>query len=194
MSATLRAGSGRRGQLARRNRWLGEAGAIAFGVLLAIWTLMPLYNMVLVAVQQKEDVFSTNIWPPAPTGPSDIGRGPNDDSIVLVAEFGSVRILLLADAGVTPQAEIERAASALGVSVVQVAHHGSAYQAPGFATWLHAPLALISVGTGNPYGHPAAATVAAYQGAGASVLRTDKSGDLVVCLDQAGRVSYATRR
>ena len=40
---------------------------MAFGVLLAIWTLMPLYNMVLVAVQQKEDVFSTNIWPPAPT-------------------------------------------------------------------------------------------------------------------------------
>ncbi len=67
MSATLRAGSGRRGQLARRSRWLGEAGAMAFGVLLAIWTLMPLYNMVLVAVQQKEDVFSTNIWPPAPT-------------------------------------------------------------------------------------------------------------------------------
>ena len=67
MSATLRLASGRRGRQARRRTRLGEAGAMAFGVLLAIWTLMPLYNMVLVAVQQKEDVFSTNIWPPAPT-------------------------------------------------------------------------------------------------------------------------------
>jgi multiple sugar transport system permease protein len=50
-----------------RRRWPGEIGAIVFGVLLAIWTLAPLYNMVLVAVQQKEDVFSTNIWPPHPT-------------------------------------------------------------------------------------------------------------------------------
>ncbi len=133
------------------------------------------------------------IWPPAPTGPSDIGMGPNDDSVVLLVEFGSVRLLLMADAGLAPQVEIERAASAQGVSVIQVAHHGSAYQAPGFARWLHPPLALISVGAGNSYGHPAAVTVAAYQGAGAVVLRTDESGDLVVCVDQAGKVSYATR-
>jgi multiple sugar transport system permease protein len=51
----------------RRKVWLGEAGAIGFGVLLLIWTLAPIYNMVLVAVQEKEDVFSTNIWPPHPT-------------------------------------------------------------------------------------------------------------------------------
>ena len=37
------------------------------GVLLLIWTLAPIYNMILVAVQEKEDVFSTNIWPPRPT-------------------------------------------------------------------------------------------------------------------------------
>jgi multiple sugar transport system permease protein len=51
----------------RRKAWLGEAGAIFIGLLLLIWTLAPLYNMVLVAVQEKEDVFSTNIWPPHPT-------------------------------------------------------------------------------------------------------------------------------
>lgn len=55
------------GGLARLNRRLSETGAIFVGLVLMIWTLLPLYNMVLVAVQQKEDVFATNVFPPAPT-------------------------------------------------------------------------------------------------------------------------------
>ena len=50
--------------LARRRS--GSAWAMLIGVVLLIWTLAPLYNMVLVAVQDKDDVFSTNIWPPRP--------------------------------------------------------------------------------------------------------------------------------
>lgn len=45
----------------------GSIAAAFVGVLVLIWTLAPLYNMILVAVQEKEDVFSTNIWPPHPT-------------------------------------------------------------------------------------------------------------------------------
>jgi multiple sugar transport system permease protein len=52
---------------ARLRRRLGSFGAAVVGVVLLIWTLLPLYEMVLVAVQEKEDVFSTNIWPPHPT-------------------------------------------------------------------------------------------------------------------------------
>jgi multiple sugar transport system permease protein len=48
-------------------RRLGSAGAGLVGLLILIWTLLPLYNMVLVAVQQKEDVFATNVFPPHPT-------------------------------------------------------------------------------------------------------------------------------
>jgi len=48
-------------------RRLGNAGAGLVGILILIWTLLPLYNMVLVAVQQKEDVFATNVFPPHPT-------------------------------------------------------------------------------------------------------------------------------
>lgn len=55
------------GSRARFDRRLADAGAVLLGIVLLIWTLLPLYNMVLVSVQQKEDVFSTNIWPPAPT-------------------------------------------------------------------------------------------------------------------------------
>lgn len=52
--------------LRSRRRW-DNAGALLLGAVLLIWTLTPLYNMVLVAVQEKEDVFSTNIWPPNPS-------------------------------------------------------------------------------------------------------------------------------
>jgi multiple sugar transport system permease protein len=55
------------GSHARLQRRLGNTWAFGLAIVLLIWTLMPLYNMVLVAVQQKEDVFSTNIFPPAPT-------------------------------------------------------------------------------------------------------------------------------
>jgi len=50
----------------RLRRTLGSLGAGLVGLIILIWTLAPLYNMVLVAVQTKDDVFSSNIWPPHP--------------------------------------------------------------------------------------------------------------------------------
>lgn len=58
------------GSRARASRRWSTAWALALALVLLIWTLMPLYNMVLVAVQQKEDVFATNIYPPHPTADS----------------------------------------------------------------------------------------------------------------------------
>ena len=46
---------------------LGDAGAVLLGIVILIWTLTPIYEMILVAVQEKEDVFSSNVWPPHPT-------------------------------------------------------------------------------------------------------------------------------
>ncbi len=52
----------------RLRRSLGEAGAIAFGVLLLIWWLLPIYNMVLIAIDPNGATeFAGYIWPPAPT-------------------------------------------------------------------------------------------------------------------------------
>jgi multiple sugar transport system permease protein len=52
----------------RLRRSLGEAGAIAFGVVLLIWWLLPIYNMVLIAIDPNGATeFAGYIWPPAPT-------------------------------------------------------------------------------------------------------------------------------
>ncbi|MDE2516959.1 MAG: carbohydrate ABC transporter permease [Rhodospirillales bacterium] len=50
----------------RWQRRFSDFGAGLVGIVILVWTLAPLYNMVLVAVQRKEDVFSSNVWPVNP--------------------------------------------------------------------------------------------------------------------------------
>lgn len=38
-----------------------------FGLILAIWSLGPIYNMFMVALSSHDDVFSTHVFPPSPT-------------------------------------------------------------------------------------------------------------------------------
>jgi multiple sugar transport system permease protein len=47
----------------RRRRMLNEAAALALGAVLIVWTLVPIYSMVMVSLESHNDVFSANIWP-----------------------------------------------------------------------------------------------------------------------------------
>ena len=53
----------------RRRRLLVEAGSVMLGVILLIWSLIPVYNMFLIALDPEEGEveFSGNIWPPEPS-------------------------------------------------------------------------------------------------------------------------------
>jgi multiple sugar transport system permease protein len=67
MSATT---AGRRigsPQMYRLRRYLMEAVCVAFGVVLLIWSLLPIYNMVDVAFSDHDEVFSGALWPSHPT-------------------------------------------------------------------------------------------------------------------------------
>jgi multiple sugar transport system permease protein len=61
------------GRLARRRyrlrRHLTEAGSMMLGVVVLIWSLAPVYNMLLVALdpEECEIEFDGNIWPPEPS-------------------------------------------------------------------------------------------------------------------------------
>ncbi|MGZ0236383.1 ComEC/Rec2 family competence protein, partial [Streptomyces sp. CPS1] len=121
------------------------------------------------------------LWPPADTAPA--FDGPNDASVALLVRTGGLRLLLLGDLEPPDQQALlrsPRAAELAGVDVLKVAHHGSAYQDPELIRLAAPRLALISCGTGNPYGHPAPSTVAALRAGGALVLRTDRDGALAV--------------
>ena len=51
----------------RLRRYLMEAVCLAFGFLLLIWSLLPIYNMVSVAFSAHDDIFSGLLWPEHPT-------------------------------------------------------------------------------------------------------------------------------
>jgi multiple sugar transport system permease protein len=51
----------------RLRRNLAEAAALAVGIVVLIWTLVPIYNIVIVALEPHGDVFTNDIWPTKPS-------------------------------------------------------------------------------------------------------------------------------
>ena len=127
------------------------------------------------------------VWP----APGYVADGPNDASVVLVAEVGGVRLLLTGDVEPPAQARLARILPGLRVDVLKVPHHGSRYQDEGWLLSLGARVALVSVGEDNDYGHPAAETLDPLTAAGTAVYRTDEEGDVAVVVE-GGRLSVAS--
>ena len=124
----------------------------------------------------------TVLWPDGSTPRSDDeGSGPNNASIVLFVVVRGVRILLTGD--VEPEAQ--EALVTQGVpdaDVLKVPHHGSKYQDGEFLGAANADVDLVSVGE-NTYGHPDPALLAALEGSGSVVARTDEQGSVAVVSD-----------
>ncbi len=50
----------------RHRRRLAKAAAVILGLGLLIWTLLPVYNMLLLALDADADEFTGSLWPPHP--------------------------------------------------------------------------------------------------------------------------------
>ncbi|TMK58862.1 MAG: hypothetical protein E6G51_00700 [Actinobacteria bacterium] len=117
------------------------------------------------------------LWPPPDlaAAPGTIAD-PNQLALVIEARWGEFSMLLTADA------EAEAVPLDPGpVDVLKVAHHGS--DDAGLAALLERTrpqLAVISVGDGNPYGHPTAGTLATLERHRVPTLRTDEDGTVVI--------------
>ncbi len=117
------------------------------------------------------------LWPPAELLPgSHAGEDPNQLALVMVAHWRSFSMLLTADA------EAETTPIEPGpVDVLKVAHHGSDDAGLGALLDRTRPrLAVISVGAGNPFGHPTPGTLATLAAHGVPTLRTDLDGTVVL--------------
>jgi competence protein ComEC len=79
-----------------------------------------------------------------------------------------------------PQTQAVIASELTSVDIYKVSHHGSAYQDESFTRALAPQVALISVGEGNSYGHPAPNTLALLAQVSAKVLRTDVDGAIAI--------------
>jgi competence protein ComEC len=119
---------------------------------------------------------------------------PNNSSLVLRVVARGHPMLLTGDAEIEAQQALLRDDPVdLPAEILKVPHHGSAYSSPEFLAAVHAHLAVISVGAGNDYGHPAAGLLAALGRLGVRTVRTDQAGDIAI-RDRGGTLEVVTHR
>ena len=108
----------------------------------------------------------------------------NDDSLVMELRYGRVSVLLTGDIG----REVERALlptlNPLPIVVLKSPHHGSGTSSSEeFINAVKPQIVVIGVGRGNPYGHPLPYVLKRYSDVGATVLRTDRDGQIDLVSD-----------
>lgn len=118
------------------------------------------------------------LWPPRELLGADVAEDPNRLSLVAVARWRRYAILLAGDA------EAEAVPLDPGpIDLLKVSHHGS--EDAGLADLLarsRPRLAVISVGAGNPFGHPSPKTLGTLAAQGVRVVRTDREGTIAIAL------------
>jgi competence protein ComEC len=145
-------------------------------------------------VLRWEGLRAAVLWPATELHTGSI---PNNASVVLDVDLGGLRMLLLGD--VEPEAArrvrlaLEQEGRPARFDVLKVAHHGSAKQDPALLQLAHAPVALISVGADNDYGHPAPSALTVLRDDHFTVFRTDRSGDIAVSRAGNGGPAISTR-
>jgi competence protein ComEC len=169
-------------------------GQVLYGLLrrptraAALAARIPLRRLAGGAVVRSGRLRLTVLWPPAELLEGlHSGEDPNRLAVVLLARWRSFAMLLTADA------EAEATPLEPGpIDVLKVAHHGSDDAGLGALLDRTRPsLAVISVGSGNPFGHPAPATLATLGAHRVRTLRTDTGGNIVL---DVGRDSVRVRQ
>lgn len=118
----------------------------------------------------------------SPTFEAKEAQDSNDASLVLAFDLGDFGLLALGDLGEVGQDRLLRSSYPWLAQlsdeplVIKVAHHGSRDQSLLLHSLVQPDVALISVGAGNDYGHPAKSVLEMLQGFGTTILRTDTQG------------------
>ncbi len=137
------------------------------------------------------DNYQTYTWGAATlqilTGNQSWGDNANDYSVVCRLDAGDIEFMFMGDA----ETEVEDILTgSLDAEILKVGHHGSTSSSSlAFLNKVDPKVAIISVGTGNTYGHPHQETLDKLQSIGATIHRTDLEGTIVVSTD--GTTYYA---
>jgi len=118
----------------------------------------------------------------------------NNTSIVMKLTYGNTSFLFTGDAETDEENDIINAGYNLSADVLKVGHHGSD-SSTGYV-WLRNIMpkyAVISVGKGNSYGHPAKTVLSRLRDADVNLYRTDLQGDIVAVSDK-NDITFATSR
>ena len=113
----------------------------------------------------------------------------NDTALVIMLKSGGVKTLLTADIG----ENVERALVGeydIDADILKVGHHGSRFSSSqDFLAEVTPAVAVIQVGKGNRYGHPAQEVLERLGATGAKIYRNDTDGRIVITVkDGVARV------
>ena len=108
----------------------------------------------------------------------------NDRSIVSRLVYGDVSLLLTGDLEREGERALLASGHALTSTVLKVSHHGAAAgTSEAFLDAVTPAVAVISVGAGNRYGHPAKPTLRRMDDRGIQIWRTDEAGTIELITD-----------
>jgi competence protein ComEC len=118
----------------------------------------------------------------------------NNTSIVLRVTYGATTFLFTGDAEREVEEALVNRGANLSATVLKVGHHGSS-SSTGYL-WLREVMpsyAVISVGTGNTYGHPTEQVLSRLRDAEVKTFRTDMQGD-IICWSDGSSVTFSVSR
>ncbi len=112
-------------------------------------------------------------------------RDPNEASTVIRVRHGAISFLLTGDAERgEEQWLLEHDRGSLAADVLKVGHHGSSTSSTDpFLAAVGARVAVVSLGSANTYGHPDPEVMRRLAERGATVLRTDQLGTIILRSD-----------
>ena len=137
-----------------------------------------------------ESVTFTCLYPSRESG----FEGPNENSMVLLMEYGDFQAIFTGDIGADQEAWImnddyarEKLLSACEIELLKVPHHGSKYSNSREFLELIAPhYSIISAGEKNRYGHPSKDAIARMDELGLTHYCTIDYGQISVIPDKSG--------
>lgn len=105
----------------------------------------------------------------------------NNYSIVVKLKYGNNSFIFMGDAESVSEGEILAKQLDISANVLKVGHHGSLSSTTlAFLNKVNPQYAVISVGTGNEYGHPAGDTLNKLNAKGIKTFRTDLNGTIIL--------------
>lgn len=129
------------------------------------------------------------LWP---ADASPVEQASNDDSLVLRLTDGHVSFLLPGDIQKRVEDDLAKEHAPLAADFLKVPHHGSKTSSTeAFLAAVAPRVAVVSVGEGNPFGHPVESVVERYEHAGVRFLRTDRDGAVPALTDGRNMQAHA---
>lgn len=131
-------------------------------------------------VLKSDTLLLTCLWPESNLTSDD----RNEQSLVLLAEYGKFQMLLTGDIGAQTEKELAASGMLRQVELLKVAHHGSRHSSTeAFLSQVQPELSFISCSSTNRYGHPGEETLERLKQTGSRILITKDRGAIGVCTD-----------